>query len=169
MTINRLSDDYSAYDGDVIQFDTVKALQIHVDDQEIAEKIAFKKVQTISLDIETEFNDKWMDFVNRQLNEDLCKLHLYPKMITKDQLLNLAQKLSMKSAKIECDIELVAEDVVNFLRNSNKKLEKFAITAKINETDRTELMKIISTEWDVQVDYKPIEFDEYLTELTMFR
>lgn len=57
LKINQVADDYLQYEGDIdiIEFEKVEHLFITVDDQQVIEKVVFKQVESITLEIESEF------------------------------------------------------------------------------------------------------------------
>lgn len=142
LKLNGLSDKYFNYKGGPIRFDTLETLSIAMDRRNaIPENVKFIQIKTLILNIGSKFDDKWIDFINKQINGDIIELKLYAIDINVANLRSIAEHLStLKRASIECSRMLSANEIVGFLGIATK-LIQFELKIRISDAEESKLYK----------------------------
>lgn len=119
LNINEFTDDF--YDGLPIQFKNVSNVRItsSVDNAQNPENLAFNQLQSLSLNLNFDLNDKWVHFFENAHNHGLEVLELTTNALKTDQLKEIAtHQPHLKSVKISCKNLVPANEIVSFLENS---------------------------------------------------
>lgn len=146
LNIESMSEDYLNYQSDAIHFDTVTNVTIQSYDQ-IPEKIHFNQLKELFLDITTEFNENWIEFISKQVNPGLNTFILFNKNLKIDNLLAISDKLTKLQTFLVRDNEptneFIAEDIVEFVMKC-KDLDTFEIVIGMEKTEQNDLKRILS-------------------------
>lgn len=139
LEINGLSKNYGNDKIDSVHFKNVKKIAIRTQNEnEIPEKIGFHQVNNITLNINTTFSDKWFDFIANKIHSKVIYFKLETKSLTKDQLLNLPEKLpDLTEVALHSPVEFAADDVIHFIEKVNHlQILQIFIEMDKNEQDK---------------------------------
>lgn len=140
LEINALSDQYFNHYGDAIQFETVEFLIITSDRKNrVPENVRFNHVYKLNLNIASEINDKWIEFITNQVNRNVTELKLVMFNISTENFWNVAEILPvLKRVSIECSSVFSANDILMFIEKSTK-IVKLNLEIRILEPDERQL------------------------------
>lgn len=148
LNLESLGKDYLKYKGDVIHFSNVRDLTIDVKFHEIIvpEKIVFDQLIKLKLNVRSKFTDKWMKFIENQVNSELKSLKLFNPHLKKEQLVAISKNLpKMETVDIQCQTVFEAQDVIDFVE-MNKHAHEINMEFEMNITE-IGLMDALKVNW----------------------
>lgn len=152
LKIESLSKDYMKYRGDAIHFNTVKYVTIDIKFHEIIvpEKIVFDQLEELTLNVRSKFTDKWMKFVENQVNAELKSLKLVISYLNEKQLIAIPETLSnLNTVDIECQTVFNAQNVIDFVeKNQNAREINMKFSMNLNEIGA---VQVLLNNWHVQI------------------
>lgn len=147
--------DYLNYNGDDTQFESVIELLIESSrEDEVPQNIVFNNLKFLDLNIVTIFSDKWITFIEKQINPNLETFSLYTNNLTKEQFLAMPEKLQkLQSIVIDCWSNFEPEDILNFLEKCNE-FETVRFIIRMDEQKLSDLQQSFRFRWDFQ--FRPL-------------
>lgn len=118
LELHYLANNYSNSFGDPILFDNVITLIVYEDksDERIPEKIHFPQLKQLTLNLQPEFTDTWLDFIKEQLNQTINTFNLTVGILTNEHLLTIPVILPhLQNVIIRCGTDFTANEVMTFL------------------------------------------------------
>lgn len=136
---------------DKVHFENVKELLIDSRFlREVPRTIIFDEL--IKLTISTSFDSKWLQLMKEQINEKLAILSVFSKILSKEHLLEIPEKLP-HLCLIEINSESIfnAIDIIQFI-NKNKDMTAVEFNIQMNVTEQKHLEQIIiDYEWNIEI------------------
>lgn len=152
---------YFNYQGDDIQFNTVKNLKISDmycqwdSCYKIPEKILFTQVQEFYLRIQMAFNEKWFNFISNQINKNLTSLTLEYNAIRDEYILAIPelfpelQIIHFKWMRLEQDLKKPGE-IISFIQKFNNLKKLTFTTNQMEESEFDVLRKAVEKYWNFE-------------------
>lgn len=156
LTLESLPKNYAVFKSDPIRFDQVKKLTIDVKFHELnaPENIIFNQLEELTLNIRSKFTDKWIKFINNNVNSNLKSLKLTNAHLKKEQLHAILDHFNnIQTLDITCQSKFEALDIIDFEeKNKNAHIIQMKFDMKISEIGFISiLMKVFLDDWNVQV------------------
>lgn len=118
LELHYLANNYSNSNGDPILFDNVVTLIVYEDKsvERIPEKIHFPQIKQLTLNLQPEFTDTWLDFIKEQLNQTINTFNLTVGILTNEHLLTIPVILPhLQNVIIRCGTDFTANEIMTFL------------------------------------------------------
>lgn len=148
LTIVRLANYFSYNCDDDIHFESVESLSMVVCGKDTPENIHFHQLQKLHLQIDSEFTDKWMHFLN-QTSSNVNRIKIYTGKMKNEHLLNIPMALpSLKTVTIEAKSKFKADDVGQFIEKSIQ-LNTLNMLIEMDQNERNILEKNLEKLWTI--------------------
>lgn len=149
LELHYLAKNYLDFDGDRINFDNVIGLTVFEDQSEfkIPEKIFFHRLEQLTLNLQPEFSDTWIDFIKVQLNQTIFLLNLTVGVLSSEHLLTIPVVLpNLQTAIIRCGTDFTAGEIVTFLEKS-KYLKQADMIIQMENLQQEQLKGKLQGKW----------------------
>lgn len=150
LKLESFSKNYKNYEGEPIHFNRLKFLEISSYDDFYPELIHFDPLQSISLFVQPEFNEKWSKFMNQQISVDIKSIHLQSQRLTNEQILAIAEKKpNLRLARFVSDLNITAHTVLRFI-NQSEYLGTLELNVPLTDDEEKKLIKDIPWFWSLK-------------------
>lgn len=146
-----LADYYMNDEEKLIRFLTLKYFMLFTkNDNELLPNVAFSHLQTLNLDLSSDFNENWMDFLTNRVNKNLHEFILNCADLTANQLSNISEYFTdLSAANFDCNCKMLSHDILNFIKQS-KMLRNLELVIHIDSTDQEYLDKVLIPNWNIR-------------------
>lgn len=152
LRISTLSDKYSDYEGDAVQFKTVKELIIKSKGDKIPKTIFFGSLVKVVLNVKPELTDKWFKFIEEQIDHQLIIFTLVTEVLSNVQLREVTNKLPvLREARMECKSILTADDVIDFIKRE-KFLHLLNLDIQMEKSEQKNLVNALTGDWTIEIN-----------------
>lgn len=148
----RVSSDFLLHSDKEINFKSLKYLRIQPVENidKMPAKITFRNIEALTLDMETNFIDKWIAFISRQVNIDLKIFRLYTKYLVKEHLLMIPDKFyKLEKMKIKCKSKVNTEDIMNFIKKCKHLYQLEIIIPMVEQSEVATFYGTLPRNWFV--------------------
>lgn len=147
------------YKGDPIHFEQVETLRINSTGNDVnPDHIHFDQLHELELTAEPVFSDKWIEFIDKQINGNLSRLTLNSNNLTNEQFVAIAEKKShLKTVKIVSHLNISVDAITQFI-NISTNLGRLELHVLMTQPEIRELEgKINQTIWRIDPHHIPAE------------
>lgn len=155
LKLNELSEDYLNCECDP-RFEKVENFTIESNhNSTYPEHIHFNYLQELTLNIQPEFNEKWIEFISQRMGLNIYRLTLQSAVLPNEQILTIAEKMSkLKTAKIVCQSQIPAHAITGLIEKCDQ-LHTLEVDAFMDEIEEQSLQDELHSEWDMHYSFFP--------------
>lgn len=149
LELHYLAKNYSNFCGDTINFENVIGLTVFEDqsDYKIPEKIHFHRLEQLTLNLQPEFTDTWIDFISKQLNQTITTFNLTVGILSNEHLLNIPIILpNLETVVIRCGTDFTAGEIMTFLSKSEH-LKNVEMIIQMEKIEVSNLRSKLQGKW----------------------
>lgn len=158
LTLNMFSKDCLNYDGKPIQFNTVQHLSIQSESYGLPTEISFTQLQRLNLDVARSTDDKWLQFINKQVNKNIDDFEMIAKNLPEKQFLAIPNELTnLKTVVVKCPREFSADELNSFVLEC-KLMTNLKMKMTLQTSSESEFLTILDhfdrlTNWKIDVTF----------------
>lgn len=166
LQVSRFSKDYLNYEGEPIEFRSVRDLRIFLEDEkEFPAMIKFPRLNTLVLDVI--FNGRWLKFLTEQVNAKLKILSVHAQNPVQnshtsneffaneslfiEHFIDMSKYApNLRVVHFKTHRKLFAKDIVSFVEMC-KQCTNLCFETRMDPSDRDEMEAILSKKWHIDV------------------
>lgn len=161
LTLIHLQNDYMNGQCDAIHFETLKEVKIDAFFMDkIPDKIIFDRLVKLTIKFIDNFDDQWIQFIDKQVNKNLNMLTLFTGNLTEKYFLQIPEKLShLLIVSIKCITAFTADNIKQFIEKS-KHLSDLKMEIHMDKMEQDALKELLNDDWNIEVVNSTNQSDE---------
>lgn len=138
--LNKFADHFSnavVLKDNLIRFDTITHLSIHSNQasDKMHESVHFNELEEFSMLLRVDFNENWMKFIKKQLNNRLSEITIDAKSVGREHFLAIAKKFqSIELATFRTTSPYKSDDIEQFLK-LNENIQELNVECGMREQE----------------------------------
>lgn len=135
-----------------IHFKQLERLTITlIADRRLLYGIHFDQIHEFDLFVEYKFNDEWIEFIDKQINQNLSSLMLEAQGLNNKQILTIVgRKPYLKTAKFFSNSNITADTIIEVIKDS-KHLSELELYVAMIEAEVKKLKNKINNNWNIEL------------------